>query len=248
MFLQIIGTGSYVYWTFPVANIATQMSRIVYRWVRTGTANGDLRVWVNGAEVAVSVAGQAGYNNTFTLNYNATEPLRLGSLDGTSQFLTGRLADVFQWDIGLPIADCLAMSNRDKSLQLVNIGDLMFGFKCDEGGGTLAVNRLGVGGATDGTITNANLALFHAVRTDGQGADWQNQVGFTPRSLSLCVAIGVGVDKFWIAVFRIIDPLASQNSTKSFTKSIVFSVTLLFGLPVSGVIVLLLTTPRSLSF
>ena len=51
-------------------------------------------------------------------------------------------------------------------------------YKCDEGDGTLAIDS-SVNGL-DGQLTNIALNTFHTLRTDGEGADWQNQVGSTP--------------------------------------------------------------------
>lgn len=51
-------------------------------------------------------------------------------------------------------------------------------YKCDEVGGTIAYDSSGNG--NDATITNATLGTFHATLADGNGADFQNQVGYTP--------------------------------------------------------------------
>jgi hypothetical protein len=178
---------NWVGFNLPVANLATELNRIVARWSNITATASDCRAWVNGTEVSVTIGtSSGGFNSGFNISYLTTAPLcigvnmnELGALG--APYLSGSLANLFAWNTALSVSDCIRLSDRTKPiLQLPNIANLMFGYKCDEGDGTLGINTLGLGGNTNLTLNNIVPATFHQQRTDGFGADWQNQFGFTP--------------------------------------------------------------------
>jgi hypothetical protein len=208
--MQIVFTNgtNFVGFNIPVANIPTTLNRIVLRWVCTAGTVADCRAWVNAAEVSVTIGTSSGYTSAFLITY-INSPLSVGgrrlSTGTYAEYANCELANLFVWNSGLAIADCIRLSDRTKPiLQLPNLGNLMFGYKFDEGDGILAINSLGLGGATDLTLNNIVPINFHQQRTDGYGADWQNQFGFTPsmRFLGTTGTSGIALNntpnsKFW---------------------------------------------------
>lgn len=184
--MQIVFTNgtNFVGFNIPVANLATTFNRIVLRWACTAGTASDCRAWVNGTEVSVTIGTSSGYTSAFLITY-INSPLSVGARRSTTgtfaEYVAGSLANLFVWNTALSVADCIRLSDRTKPiLQLPNIGNLMFGYKFDEGDGILAINCLGIGGVTDLTLSNIIPINFHQQRTNGFGSDWQNQFGFTP--------------------------------------------------------------------
>jgi hypothetical protein len=90
---------------------------------------------------------------------------------------TGLYNSVNTFDIGVQNDSINRFVGNIYDVKLYYDGVLKAQYKTDEGAGTIAYDSSGNG--NHGTITNATLSTFHTTFADGEGADYQNTVGYT---------------------------------------------------------------------
>lgn len=113
-------------------------------------------------------------NTSFTNNtavfYNAASVL---SMNEYTDFSGGEYCEVGFWNRSMNVQEQSDIFTR----RVYNFNGCGLFLKCDESGGTLAVNSGSLNNLTDGTLLNG---ITHTLQTDGGGCNFQNQFGCTP--------------------------------------------------------------------
>jgi hypothetical protein len=88
----------YIGWRIPAT--LTNNNRVVCRWVRTGNASTDLRVWLNGVEITPVVNNNLGYNSSFVIGHAASQ-LLVGAMESNINSTKSEFGAVELYDLAL---------------------------------------------------------------------------------------------------------------------------------------------------